>query len=33
MVFLRKKLIKGKPYWYIVEAARVVPLQKILKNI
>ena len=23
MVFLRKKLIKGKPYWYIVEAARV----------
>jgi Transposase len=23
MVFLRKKLVKGKPYWYIVEAARV----------
>jgi len=23
MVFLRKKLIKGKPYWYVVEAARV----------
>lgn len=23
MVFLRKKLVKGKPYWYIVESARV----------
>ena len=23
MVFLRKKLVKGKPYWYVVEAARV----------
>ena len=23
MVFLRKKIIKGKPYWYVVEAARV----------
>jgi transposase len=23
MVFLRKKLVNGKPYWYIVESARV----------
>ena len=23
MVFLRKKIVKGKPYWYVVEAARV----------
>ena len=23
MVFLRTKLVKGKPYWYVVEAARV----------
>ena len=23
MVFLRKKIIKGKPYWYVEEAARV----------
>ena len=23
MVFLRKKLVNGKPYWYVVESARV----------